>query len=178
MKAKIKWLLLLFVLKYLEILNPHKVSLSLVCQISTKGARQNLRPNFWSQSSLVHPCPPCLEEPEEEIRQARWSKKSLCVVKLLYEQSPSCTRKSKAIPMTLEETLEKIPCRGGVGEVLQTWLMVDTSTTRTVSLSAGWLVKSPPCRMQPWLERLLQREDERFSAEYPQAKFLALDLPP
>ena len=46
---------------------------------------------------------------------------------------------------------------GGVGDVLQTWLMVDTSTIRTVSLSAGWLVKSPPCRMQPWLERLLQR---------------------
>lgn len=157
-KAKIKRLLLLFVLKHLEIVNPHNVSLSSACQISIQGVRQNWKPNFWSQNSLAHLCPPCLEEPEKELRQAKLSKKSLCVVKVFYDQSLFCIRKRKATPVTSKETVE-LPWQG---TVLQTWLMEDVSTTRTVSISAGWLVKSPPCGMQMWLERLLQRRREAF----------------
>ena len=154
-KVKIKWLLLLFVLKHLEIVNPH-VSLSSSCQISIQGVRQNLKPNFWCQNSSAHPFPPCLEEPEKELRQAKLNKKSLCVVKVFYDQSLFCIRKRKATPVTSKQTVE-IPQQG---MVLQTWLMEDISTTRTVSISAGWLVKSPPCGMQIWLEMLFQRRWE------------------
>lgn len=130
-------------------------------------------PNFWSQRSPAHPCPPRLEEPEEELGQARLSVKALCVVKLLDEQSPSCLRKRKAIPMTLQETPEILwgareegPDSSRVG-----WWKTPQLSGQLVS--AGWWVKSPPRGIWPWPERLLQKSP----AEYPPAEFLALNLP-
>lgn len=55
--------------------------------------------------------------------------------------------------------------------------MENTSTTRTVSFSARWLIKSPPCGMWPWLEIFSRGKHERFPTANSQAKLPALNFP-
>lgn len=128
-----------------------------VCQISTWGARLKIGCQISDPKDLW----PTLALHVWKSQRKNGGKpkvKALCVVKLLYEPSPSCLGNRKAIPLTLEKAPD-IPCeaRGEGQDSPQAGLMESSLTTRTVSLSARWLIRSPPCGMWRWLEKLPQR---------------------